>query len=270
MKKNNKIISFSALLICFSCSDVSENAVNETQWDAINTTFYNEFMECTAGENFNEESVAEMIQSWRNLGLSEDLMGAWGYAPATDENSSPNGLWELQWTSKESADNAWAQFNDSEEANAWSNKYSNVMQCDGDNRDAFSFIFPYDPNAFGEPAENGYFASGFVPCILNDGKTRDDFTQALIAYNAWLDSIDESDVVGTYAYGVYFPEDPEDQIDFWWGNFDESFDTKKLANELWIENAEETKAVLDEAFTCEKPELFHSQVFYDPTRPNFS
>jgi hypothetical protein len=270
MKINNKILSFFSLIIFISCSNVSENTDDQIRWDTINTSFYNEFMECTAGEKFNEKSVAEMIQSWRDLGLSDDLLGAWGYAPASDENSSPNGLWELQWSSKEAADNAWAQFNDSEEAEFWSNKYSDVMQCDGENRDAFSFIFPYDPKAFGEPAQSGYFASGFVPCLLNDNKTRDDFTEALYAYNAWLDSIDESDVVGTYSYGVYFPEDTSDQIDFWWGNFDESFDTKKLGNELWVEKASVTKNILDEAFTCEKPELFHSQVFYDPNRPDFS
>lgn len=270
MKMSYKILSFFSLLIFVSCADVKKNELIETQWDSINTTFYNEFMECTAGKNFNQESVSEMIESWRNLGLSKDLMGAWGYAPASDQNSSPNGLWELQWSSKEAADYAWAQFNDSDQANAWRAQYSSVMECDGENREAFSFIFPYDPNAFGEPAQNGYFASGFIPCILNDGKNRDDFTQALIAYNAWLDSIDASDVVGTYAYGVYFPEDLEDQVDFWWGNFDESFDTKKLANKLWAEKGSKTKSLLDEVFTCEKPELFHSQVFYDPTRPDFS
>ena len=49
------------------------------------------------GEDFTQENVAEMMQGWRSLNISDDLLGAWGYVPATDQSRFENGWWELQW-----------------------------------------------------------------------------------------------------------------------------------------------------------------------------
>ena len=62
-----------------------------------------------AGEDYNQEALDDMIESWRGLGLSESLLGGWGYVSVSPEESSFNNYWELSWSSKEEADAAWAE-----------------------------------------------------------------------------------------------------------------------------------------------------------------
>ena len=194
-------------LFVISCSQSNEVQESKPAWDATNYTMYNEFMQCTAGEEYSQDALDSMIKSWRDLGLSESLLGGWGYVSVSPEQSDFNNYWELSWSSKEEADAAWAQWIANEDAMAWSEGSSKILQCDGENRDGYDFIFPYDPYAFGEAPEDGSFAAAFSPCTLNEGMGQEDLNQALISYNAWLDAIDQSQVSGFYAYGLYIPED---------------------------------------------------------------
>ena len=63
-------------------------------------------------------------------------------------SSSFNNYWELSWSSKEEADAAWKEWILNEDAMAWSEESSSILQCDGENRDGYDFIFPYDPLCF--------------------------------------------------------------------------------------------------------------------------
>ena len=256
--------------LLISCSDSNEVQEPKLAWDATNYTMYNEFMQCTAGEDYSQDNLDSMIKSWRALGLSESMLGGWGYQSVSPEESPHNNYWELSWSSKEVADAGWQEWAANEEADAWGERYSKVLQCDGENRDGYDFIFPYDPYAFGPSPEDGSFAASFSPCTLNEGMDQEDLSNALIKYNEWLDGIDQSAVSGFYAYGVYFPKDSSAEEDFWFGNFHENLETMNEGNSLWEATGGDVKIQLEAASTCGIPEVSNGQVFYDPTKPDFS
>ena len=53
------------------------------------------------------------------------------------------------------------------------------LQCDGENREGYEFLFPYNPYAFGDTPEDGSFSASFSPCTLNEGKSQEDLSNAL-------------------------------------------------------------------------------------------
>ena len=269
-KKYIKALLLFPVIFLISCADVSETNENVIAWDATNYNMYNEFMTCTAGENYSQEALNEAIASWRGIDKPESMLGAWGYATVTDDNSSFNNWWELSWSSKEDADAGWQEWLESEEGAAWGEKYSFVLQCDGENREGYDFIFPYDPYAFGDTPEDGSFAASFSPCTLNEGKSQEDFSNALILYNTWLDNVDQSQTNGFYAYGIYFPVDVTAEEDFWFANFHETLETMSQGNALWEETGGDAKVQMEATSTCLAPEISNGQVFFDPSDPNFS
>ena len=105
--KNFLTLSLGLLLIV-SCGQSSTSSDNSVSYDIVGVNFYNEFIPCVPGSDFTQENVDSMMQGWRSLNISDDLLGAWGYVPATEESRFENGWWELQWSSKEDADAAWA------------------------------------------------------------------------------------------------------------------------------------------------------------------
>ncbi len=257
-------------LFIISCSDPNDPQEPKIAWDATNYTMYNEFMQCSVGEEYNQEALDNMVESWRDLGLSESLLGSWGYESVSPNESSFNNYWELSWSSKEAADAAWEGWLADEDAAAWLEQSSKVLQCDGENRDGYDFIFPYDPYAFGDTPGDGSFAASFSPCTLNEGMGEQELSNALIKYNSWLDNIDQSQVSGFYAYGIYFPDDASSTEDFWFVNFHKNLETMNEGNELWEAIGGDAKVELETVTTCGDPEISNGQVFYDPTDPDFS
>ena len=106
-KKYIKALLLSPVIFLISCADVSETNENVIAWDATNYNMYNEFMTCTAGENYSQEALNEAIASWRGIDKPESMLGAWGYATVMEDNSSFNNWWELSWSSREDADAGW-------------------------------------------------------------------------------------------------------------------------------------------------------------------
>ena len=86
------------LLFVISCSQ-ENTTVGED--DLSSRTYFNEFMPCQAGPDYSAENMAKMIADWQPLITADQLIGVWGYAPASEKNLYPDtGWWELQWTSK--------------------------------------------------------------------------------------------------------------------------------------------------------------------------
>ena len=111
MKDNFKLSMIAGtLLLIISCTVSEDMEESSVAWDATNYTMFNEFMECSPGDDFTEELMMQMIADWRDFGLSDSLLGSWGYAPASENNTVTNGQWELSWTSKEDADKAWSEW----------------------------------------------------------------------------------------------------------------------------------------------------------------
>ena len=174
-----KFIPF-VLLGLISCSEMSQNDVAPT-WQDVGVSFYNEVLECNAGPKYSPESLKQMLSEYRDLVNDENILGAWGYAPTEENTRVDNGWWELQWTSKMAADAGWASWTSNDDVSAWSEKYQEVLQCDAENRSSWMFVMGTDPTAFGDfNQDDPSFATAFIPCNLNDGKTPDDLEAALV------------------------------------------------------------------------------------------
>jgi len=276
----NKLIMVGfALLTVAACSEVDQEAtvasapveLQTASWDAVGTTFYTEMIPCAPGADFGRESVDAMITEWRGIGVSPDLLGSWGYGPASDQNSNANAWWELQWASKEAADAGWSEWETNEAAAAWATKNENVMVCDGAGRVSFDFSFSRAVNSFGESPESGEFFSAFMPCKINEGKTQDDVDANIVSYNKWLDALEGPS--SFYAFGIYSVRENStmtEDVDFFWGNFHESMDSMKAGNEGWNSSGGETKAMMEAGATCGAPNVYNSKTFYDPTNADFS
>ena len=159
----NKILTVGlACLFVTACSaNKEETAVaavveQEMNWDVVGELFYNEFIPCTAGHDFSEATVDAMVSEWRVGGLAPELLGAWGYVPAT-KGRFDNGWWELSWESKEAADAAWAEWVQDEEAMAFLAANESVLVCNGEERAAWDMTFHRDVYSFGPMTEDGSF-----------------------------------------------------------------------------------------------------------------
>ena len=93
MNKKFKLALLSVpFLFVISCSQSNEVQESKLAWDATNYTMYNEFMQCTAGEEYSQDALDSMIKSWRDLGLSESLLGGWGYVSVSDCAHATNSM----------------------------------------------------------------------------------------------------------------------------------------------------------------------------------
>ena len=265
-----------------ACSDNEEDASvvsvdpaaaveQELAWDAVDNVFYNEFIPCTAGPNFSQTAMDKMVGEWRSNGLYLDLLGAWGYSPASEDNQFDNGWWELGWASKADADAAWDQWAEMDSAAAWASKYESVLVCDAESRFGWDFKFYRAPDSFGPTPESGEFASAFMACSFNEGKGFEDLDASIAMYNSWLDNLD-ADSVNFYAYGIYSARAETDTsgVDYFWGNFHESFDSMKAGSEGFEATGGDVMAAFGETATCRQADIYNSKVFYDPTNPDFS
>jgi hypothetical protein len=115
--------------------------------------------------------------------------------------------------------------------------------------------------------EDGSFFTEFFPCRYNDGKSSDDLMDSIALYNKWLDDLD---ITGAYAYGIYAGDGSDELADFWWGNFHESAESATIGDRNWMESGGTARASLENTATCDVPELYNSGVIYDPARPAFA
>ena len=61
------------------------------------------------------------------------------------------------------------------------------------------------------------------------------------------------------------------EIDYWWGNFHQTFEGMQQGNEAWEEpEAMNARSALEEVSTCGNPDLYNSQTIYDPLNPKLS
>tara|TARA_B100001540_G_scaffold316129_1_gene345170 strand:+ start:840 stop:1625 length:786 start_codon:yes stop_codon:yes gene_type:complete len=252
-----------------------EETTNKDQ--SVNSTArYNEFMACEFGSEMSSDNLTAMISEWQELISSEDLIGAWGYAPASDQNAwGEVGWWELEWTSKEAADSAWADWESNEAATAWAEKHSGVMQCDGPGRFKFDGIFPIAFETYGEKNPNGYFYSEFYGCSYNEGSSRENAEAFVEGFN---NAVAEADYSETgYHYGNYFAHDLSatnpngESADFLWANFTKTKEMNDKANASFeAEVREKMFPLFSEFASCgDNPDVYHGWTLYDADEKDF-
>jgi len=257
-----------ALLVIANCTNNGSNTKEDVTFDLLGVKFYNEFFPCKGGKDYTPENVNKMMKAWRSQNISSDLLGAWGYAPASDKNAQENGWWELQWESKEKADAAWNNWNADKDAMAWSAEYESVIACDGEQRRGWEFQWHRDPYSFGEFPENGQFFSEAFVCKYNEGKSFADLKKSISKYNNWLDSAKN---YGAYAFGTYLSLQEDESVDFLWLNFHQSAESAAKGQANWLETGTEAAASIAETATCRATiDIYNSATLYDPARPQFS
>jgi hypothetical protein len=255
MKKITNIFSFTFILFLVSCAenDVTETSENN---ETNNGPFYAQFLACQAGPDYSSDNLAKMIADFNQLNLSDDLMWVGGYAPVEGQNQYSNGWWEMNWSSKEAADAAWAEWMADEEAQAWDNGSNNVLECDNSTLSGWNFYTPGNTTM----EDWTSFATATFECTYNEGKGSEDLKANVEEYNNWLDSNGSED---PYMYGVYFAEDNSDE-GFIWLNWHDSFDSMETGNDNWAKTGQAVQAGFDDTATCTTPDLYNSAEFYSP------
>lgn len=263
----NFYISTMCLIVFVSCSN-NETATSSDSDAQMKQTYFTEFMACKAGPDYSAESMTRMISEWQNLLTDESLVGAWGYVPAVETNSRGDTLWwELQWTSQESADIAWSNWVQNEDASLWDKKYKSVLDCNGENRSSYDVAYPIASNAFGELPDSGYFYAEVHMCEYNEGSSKKDAINFLPGFSNAVNQADYSDT--SYHYGNYFQQGNDDV--FLWGNFTNSKDSMDKVNEAFEESVRDSMfPIFSEFASCgEVPDLYHGWTLYWSADKNF-
>ena len=273
---NKLMMAGAAIMVLAGCAkqadEVADLATIESEtvtYDMVGRQFYNEFIPCVAGPDYSRAAVDEMVAEWRSMELSDDLVGAWGYESASDDNEFDNGWWELQWTSAEAAAASWQQWADYEPAQAWAVKYQTVMACDASKRGGWAFHFTRDPASFGEAGSGADLVSSYYRCTLNEGKSMADVDAFAAIYDTWLDALEMPDG-GFYAYGFYANAAQKSEVDLMMGHFHRSFESMQAGGDSWEATGGDAKAALEATVACLPPEVHNFRSFYDPQVPDLS
>ena len=252
------------IIICILTAGFITNCAVENP-ESINTditqTYFTEFMACKAGPDQSTATMTSMIAEWQQLLEGDSLVGSWGYAPAVATNSSEDTIWwELQWTSQDDANIAWEAWLQNEDAAAWEEKYTSVLDCDGENRQSFDTAYPMASNAFGELPDSGYFYAEILFCTYENGGTKEDALGFLAGFN---NAVNKGGYEGTsYHYGNYFQQGNEDG--FLWGNFTNSKESMDKATEAFEANVrDEMFPIFSEFASCgDATDLYNGYTLY--------
>jgi hypothetical protein len=227
----------------------------------ITQTYFTEFMACKAGPDQSQVTMTNMISEWQQLLEGDSLVASWGYAPAVETNSTGDTIWwELQWASQEEANSAWEAWTQNTDASAWEEKYSSVLDCDGENRQSYDVAYPMASNVFGELPDTGYFFAEIHICEYNNGASKEDALGFLSGFNNAVNKGGYEET--SYHYGNYFQQGNEDG--FLWGNFTNSKDSMDKANEAFEANVRsEMFPIFSEFASCgEVPDLYNGYTLY--------
>jgi hypothetical protein len=274
MKKLYQLsLSFFILGALISCTGESVSTSNQEHEEG---PFYVEFVSCSKGSEYSNSNLSDMIQSWRMLPISNELRGSYLYDPIKEENAfGPSMWWELEWESKEAADSAWNEWVTNADVMEWTNKYQDVMSCDGAGRNAWDIKIPVSSSYFGESNDSGYFYSQYWTCSYKNGAGRNELDTFLPMHSAKIKS---SNLEGTgYHYGVYFDRRSRDAshsdvpANLVWGEWAKSEEAMEKQNQNFENNFQEVFAAFDKLATClDEPDTFNSWMLYSRDNSDYS
>ena len=256
-----------------SCSGEGVSTSNQEHQEG---PFYVEFVSCSKGSEYSNSNLSDMIQSWRILPISSELRGSYLYDPIKEENAfGPSMWWELEWESKDVADSAWNEWVTNADVIEWTNKYQDVMSCDGAGRNAWDIKIPVSSSYFGESNDSGYFYSQYWTCSYKDGAGRNELDSFLPMHSAKIKS---SNLEGTgYHYGVYFDRRSQGAshsdvpANLVWGEWAKSEEAMEKQNQNFENNFQEVFAAFDKLATCQdEPDTFNSWMLYSRDNSDYS
>ena len=258
-------LSLSVTFFAIGCSEEKkDNASNESLFNPV----FNEFMACEKGSEYSSENLSKMIAEWRAFPASEELLGAFFHDPINEQNTfGPTAWWELEWTSKEAAEEAWGQWSENQEASDWSDKYSDVIVCNQEGRNSWDLIYPISADFFGELTDSGYFYSQYWSCNYKNDANRNDMENFIPTHKAFIEG---SDLQGTgYHYGVYFDRRTEEashsnvETSHLWAEWARSAEAMDVQNRNFADNGQSTFEIFNEIGACpENPDIYNSWILY--------
>ncbi len=265
----------SVLIIGSLISCTSETKVSSTE-EHDQGPFYVEFVSCTKGSDFSKSTLSNMMEDWRSLPISNELRGSYLYDPIEQENAfGPSMWWELEWSSKEAADEAWQAWSQNTAADNWAEEYQNVMMCDGVGRNAWDIVIPISSSTFGESNNSGYFYSQYWTCSYKNGAGKNDIKTFLPIHASKILSSNLEDT--GYHYGVYFDRRSEEashsevQANLVWGEWAISKDAMEVQNQNFADNFQEVFEEFDKIGSClDTPDAFDSWMLYSSSNQDYS
>ena len=269
-----KFMVLLSILFLAACSTENEAVVEatETETEAENTETeeqgppYTEYMTCIPGDDFDDATVAAMIDEWNDFEFAEGFWASAGHEPVQSVSLGGENVvyWQLFWTTKEAAEAGWADWANNAEADAWRTKHASVMQCDSQGRRAYDFYWPLGEDAnWNNPTQ--WVTYGHY-CKFNDEDGLELLRAAVTAFNEFTLAADNPE---PFAYGVMMhngdnPE-PFSNYDFFWQNYYENHADAETSYARFNENGSEIQAMFDASATCEGPNASDSYLFYpDP------
>ena len=266
-------LSLSVAFLAIGCSEEKkDNDSNENIYKPV----FNEFMACEKGSEYSSENLSKMIADWRAFPVSEELLGAFFHDPINEQNTfGPTAWWELEWTSKEAAEEAWGQWSENQEASDWSDKYSDVIVCNQEGRNSWDLIYPVSADLFGEPNDSGYFYSQYWSCNYKNDASREDMENFIPTHKAFIEGSDLEDT--GYHYGVYFDRRTGEashsnvETSHLWAEWARSKEAMDVQNRNFADNGQSTFEIFNEIGACpENPDIYDSWVLYLKDKPELT
>ena len=260
------LLSVLFLAACSNEAETTEAEVETTETEEEQGPPYTEYMTCTPGSDFNDASAKAMIDEWNDFDFAEGFFYSAGHAPVQSASLGGDNkvYWQLFWESKDASNAGWADWATNTEADAWREKHSSVMVCDGEGRRGYDVYFPLGDEAnWNGPTE--WVTYGHY-CKYNDENGLDLLREAVGAFNEYTLGTDNET---TFAYSVMFHngENPEpfSNYDFFWNNYYESHSDAESAYQRFADMGSDIQAMFDASATCEGPNASNSYQFYpDP------
>ena len=256
------LIFFSGILGCVDQADFGveetkqENTAQKSSEVSQEQNFFNEFLSCMPGSEYSDENLKSMIAELNALALSDEIAWIGGYAPVEGKNQNANWWWEIQWTSQQAAEAGWAEWRSDEAGQAWSEKFTGVLDCDDSEIFAYTTQFPAPDTIALEDWDS--FAAGEIACTFNEGKSKADLDANVAEFAQWL----ETNGTGTrFAYGIYMPVG-DDPSDFYWFNWHPDFEAMAAGNANWESTGTELAAKLADTATCAEPNIYSGAEYY--------
>ena len=230
---------------------------------------YNEYLWCKEGENFSEESLANLTQTW--LGMSNEAgveyFGVYSLSPRfTDPNFDRILL--LVWPDKETRDKGWETYSAENIQAKLDEQYPGVEQCGGDN---WANVYgntvyqPRVPSVTWDVEKSPTALVGYRFCSYNAGKEPKDLRQLVRGkFDSWLVEYEEGSGPSSYNWGYLAPDFDVETIernegvpptfDYVWMDFWANPTEAESGNASWAETGFQSE--FDAVATCTEPQSY--------------
>jgi hypothetical protein len=259
-------ILLASLLVLTGCAQPSEKAAESTSAAIIDASTpaepsgYYEYLWCQNGENSSDEAVAAFVFNWNAEidALTAKPNAAFAYIPRGWSDDNFDGLWVLNWASKDAMTAGWAEYAASGVEARIQSGNPDVLTCGAETGvDRFPEISytPMDIPADFDTSASPYYLTNQL-CSLNEGKTPEDLRSVVLRqFLPAVDAIRETDGESSYWFRIGAPDStpqPQYAHDFNWVNIWQNAEEGEASNTQFAasEAGEAVQAAFNEVATC--------------------